>query len=181
MNKTQSLEQLSFAIQGCHECERWLTRKHAVPGEGHPHAKIVLIGEAPGRNEDNTGRPFIGRAGKYLDKILDGFNLKRDEFYITSILKCYHPRPPKKSQMGTCRPWLERQIEVIQPKITLVMGKSAAWALFEIEQLGTEPIKLEWKSMLCIVTCHPAAAMRFPERDKQFRKDFERLVQTSLS
>ena len=177
MNQIESLQILSSEIQQCQRCERWLTRNHAVPGEGDIDAKIMLFGEAPGKNEDQTGRPFIGRAGRYLDKVLSEYKINRKKVYITSILKCYHPKSPKKLQMVSCRPWSEQQIEVIQPNIILVMGKSAAWGLFKIEHLGTQIIDLKWRAILCIVTCHPAAAMRFPQRNLQFRRDFERLIQ----
>ena len=179
MTKSESLYKLVKGIQHCQQCERCMSRKHAVPGEGNPNAKIVLLGEAPGKNEDTTGKPFIGRAGIYLNKILSGYDVDRDEIYITSVLKCYHPKPPKKSQMVSCQPWTEHQIEIIQPKIMLVMGNSAAWGLFGMDQLGIDPLDLVWNTISCVVTCHPAAAMRFPERDKQFRRDFKRMVHKS--
>ncbi len=176
MNKTESLEKISRGIRHCQRCERQKTRHHAVPGEGHFNTSTLLFGEAPGKNEDKTGRPFVGRAGRYLDKVLAEHEINREDIYITSILKCYHFKSPKKSQMVRCRPWTEQQIEVIQPKIILVMGKSAAWGLFEIDRLGMKPVDMAWHDIPCIVTCHPAAAMRFPERDQQFKRDFSRLI-----
>lgn len=177
MLKTGSLEKLDNGIRHCRRCERCLTRMYAVPGEGSANARIVLFGEAPGKNEDITGRPFVGRAGKYLDKIFREHKVDREEIFITSILKCYHPKPPKKSQIVSCHQWAEQQIEVIQPRIMLVMGTFAAWGLFGMEQLGTDLLDLVWNTTPCIVTCHPAAAMRFPDRDKQFRRDFKHMVQ----
>ena len=102
MLKTGSLEKLDNGIRHCRRCERCLTRMYAVPGEGSANARIVLFGEAPGKNEDITGRPFVGRAGKYLDKIFREHKVDREEIFITSILKCYHPKPPKKSQIVSC-------------------------------------------------------------------------------
>jgi len=176
MNKGESLEKLCRGIQRCHRCERWKSRAHAVPGEGDPDARIFFTGEAPGRTEDKKARPFIGRSGHYLDNVFSEYKVKREEVYITSILKCYHPSPPKRSQMESCRSWLIQQIDVIQPEFIFVMGTSAAWGLLGIDQLGTDPLDLKWNSIPCIVTCHPAAAMRFPKRNKQFRRDFTRLI-----
>ena len=170
-----SLENLTQAIQRCQRCERSKTRIHAVPGECGPSADIFFLGEAPGKQENKTGQPFVGRAGIYLDKILADHNLKRDRLFITSILKCYHPNSPKKSQIKECRPWTFHQIESVNPKLILVMGRHAAWGLLKIDFLGKEPIQGEWKGIPYIITCHPASAMRFPQRNKQFHSTFSML------
>jgi uracil-DNA glycosylase family 4 len=141
-----------------------------VPGEGDPRANILLLGEAPGKQEDKTGKPFVGRAGTYLDKALSEFKWNRDHLFITSILKCYHPGTPKKSQIKVCRLWTLLQIESVNPKVILVMGRHAAWGLFKIDLLGKDPLQGEWKGIPSIVTCHPASAMRFPQRHEQFIK-----------
>lgn len=176
MDKHGSVEKLCRGIQRCQRCERRMTRTHAVPGEGSPDAGLFLFGEAPGKTEDKTGRPFVGRAGQYLNAVLNRFSIKRDDIFITSILKCYHPETPKKPQMRSCISWTKQQIEAIRPGHILVMGKSAAWGLFGIDRLGADPLDLEWQGIPCVVTCHPAAAMRFPERDRQFQRDFQRVV-----
>jgi uracil-DNA glycosylase family 4 len=166
----ESLNGLARGIQHCQECERSQTRNHAVPGEGDPASGMILLGEAPGKKEDQTGRPFVGRAGNYLDRILSQNDLERDRVFITSILKCYHPRPPRKNQIEKCLPWSLRQIEALNPKLILVMGRWAAWALAGMKNLGDVPKVLNKEGSVWIVTCHPAAAMRFPERDEEFRK-----------
>lgn len=176
--KQAEMKKLARGIQRCRRCERWQTRQHAVPGAGDVDAKIVLCGEAPGKKEDAKGEPFIGRAGAYLDKVMSKNDVHRQDFYITSILKCYHPESPKKPQIKTCYEWTEKQLGVIQPKMILVMGKSAAQGFLGVERLGIAPVHKEWRGIPCIVTCHPAAAMRFPERDEQFRRDFRTMLKS---
>jgi uracil-DNA glycosylase family 4 len=165
-----SLRKLTKEIRRCQRCERSKTRILAVPGEGSPRADILLLGEAPGKQENKTGQPFVGRAGIYLDKILADHKLKRERLFITSILKCYHPNSPKKSQIKICKIWTLLQIEAVNPKVILVMGRHAAWGLFKIDLLSKDPIQGEWKGIPSIVTCHPASAMRFPQRHEQFIK-----------
>jgi uracil-DNA glycosylase family 4 len=168
----KTLEKLAARIQHCQKCERNRTRRNAVPGEGDPGSGILLLGEAPGKKEDESGRPFVGRAGKYLENILSGHELKRSRMFITSVLKCYHPEPPEKTQVRRCLPWTLRQIDALNPKLILVMGKWAAWALLDMENLKDVPLTLTREGRDWVVSCHPAAAMRFPEKNKQFQEGF---------
>lgn len=142
---------------------------HAVPGEGASSTGILLVGEAPGKKEDETGRPFVGRAGDYLEKLLSQYHLDRNQVFITSVLKCYHPQSPKKQQIKQCLPWSFCQIENLNPNLILVMGRWAAWALLGIDKLLDIPKVLIQEGRNWVVTCHPAAAMRFPERDREFQ------------
>ncbi len=103
-------EKITRGIQHCQRCERSQTRHHVVPGEGPRNARVLLVAEAPGKNEDKTGRPFTGRAGRYLDKILQEYEIDRTLVFITSVLKCYHPDPPKHVQMQICHTWTEKQV-----------------------------------------------------------------------
>lgn len=169
----KSLKELTRGIRHCLKCERSQTRKLAVPGEGNPDSGLLLVGEAPGKKEDRTGRPFVGRAGDYLEKILSAHDLNRNQVFITSVLKCYHPKPPKKSQIEECLPWSLRQIASLNPKLILVMGSWAAWTLLDMDKLKEIPKVLAKEGRLWVVTCHPAAAMRFPARDREFREGFE--------
>ncbi len=166
----ESLESLGAKICRCRRCERSETRRYAVPGEGDPASGMLLVGEAPGKNEDRTGRPFVGRAGNYLRQILSHHNLDRNHVFITSVLKCYHPRAPKKRQILECLSWSSEQIQSLDPKLILVMGKWAAWSLLGLENLEGIPKVIDRERRIWVVTCHPAAAMRFPERDKEFRE-----------
>jgi len=167
------LEKLARGIHHCQRCERSQTRKYTVPGEGNPNSGMLLLGEAPGRKEDKTGRPFVGRAGDYLEKILSLHHLDRNQVFITSVLKCYHPQSPKKTQIEECLSWSFGQIELLNPKLILVMGRWAAWAFLDLNTLKDSPKVLTREGRTWIVTCHPAAAMRFPARDREFRKGFK--------
>jgi uracil-DNA glycosylase family 4 len=171
--ENKALERLARGIQRCQKCERSQTRRHVVPGEGDPSSGMLLMGEAPGKKEDKTGRPFVGRAGDYLEKILSLHNLDRNQVFITSVLKCYHPQSPKKKQIEECLLWSSRQIDSLNPKLILVMGRWAAWALLGMENLEGVPKLLTRKGRNWVVTCHPAAAMRFPDRDREFQKGFK--------
>ena len=179
MNERAHISDLALMmdeIKQCRQCERWCSRNLAIPGAGDPNADLLLLGEAPGTNEDRTGQPFVGRAGRYLDRVLARHGLERDSLYITSILKCFHPKPPRKEQILSCMPWMERQIEIVQPKLILAMGKTAARALLQLDNLGIEPAMRRWRGIPVVITCHPAAAMRFPDRDEQFERGMIALV-----
>jgi DNA polymerase len=166
----ESLERIEARIRRCRKCERSQIRRYAVPGEGNAASGLLLVGEAPGKNEDRTGRPFVGRAGSYLQRILSHHNLDRNQVFITSVLKCYHPRAPRKSQIIECLPWLSGQIESLDATLILVMGKWAAWSLLGMKNLEGVPKVIDRERRIWVVTCHPAAAMRFPERDQEFRE-----------
>jgi len=127
MNKQKEMETLTKEIQDCKKCDLNKTRKNPVVGEGSLNAKIMFIGEAPGFNEDKKGRPFVGQAGKILDELLESINLKREEVYITNVLKCRPPnnRNPIKEEIKSCAPYLSRQIEIIKPKIICCLGNFA--------------------------------------------------------
>jgi len=172
MGKT--IEELFRGIRRCRKCERCRTRHLAVPGEGEAHRKILLLGEAPGKTEDLTGRPFVGRTGRYLDRVFGEHGVSCDDFYITSILKCYHPESPQSKQVEACRPWTIQQIDAIRPRAILVMGLTAAGGLLGLSKLVDDT--LVWEGITCVVTTHPTAAMRFPKRNVRFRKDLEKVL-----
>ena len=135
-----------------------------VEGEGPPDADIMLVGQNPGKEEDRTGRPFVGRAGKYLDKVLTQSGMARKEIYLTSIVKCRTPdnRTPTKQEIAVSIPYLVKQIEHIAPKLVVLMGK-VAWHT----PRNDGPTYIE--------TYHPAAAMRFPKIQKKFENDFRKI------
>ncbi len=127
MNKQKEMELLTKEIQNCKKCDLHQTRKNPVVGEGSLNAKVMFVGEAPGFNEDKQGKPFVGRAGKILDELLESVNLKREEVYIANILKCRPPnnRNPTQEEIKSCAPYLNRQIEIIRPKIICCLGNFA--------------------------------------------------------
>ena len=171
-----TLEVLFHGIRRCVRCERCATRFLAVPGEGSARRGLLLLGEAPGKSEDESGRPFAGRTGRYLDGVMADNGISRDDAFVTSILKCYHPGPPLPRQVEACRPWTVQQIHEVGPCKLLVMGVVAAGGLMGLKELGEKEITTEWEGIVCVVTCHPTAAMRFPNRDAQFRRDLARVL-----
>ena len=121
------MEELNLQIYSCRKCRLWQSAKHAVPGEGPLNAKIMLIGQNPGADEDELGRPFVGRAGKYLTKTLAEYGIRREEVYITNIVKHVSPqnRKPFDDEVGACLPYLINQINFIKPKLIVLLGASA--------------------------------------------------------
>jgi DNA polymerase len=159
-----SLEQLQRTIQGCQRCPLWKTRTNLVFGVGNPHADIMFIGEAPGRDEDLQGIPFVGRAGKLLDKMLIEVGLERKEVYIANILKSRPPenRDPMPEEVDACEPYLHAQIKLIKPKIICSLGRIAAQTLLKTKMTLGE-MRGRWFEFLgakFMVTYHPAAILR---------------------
>ena len=136
--KTAELEKIAGEVNLCRKCELGSLRTNTVPGEGNPNARIMFIGEAPGADEDAQGRPFVGRAGQLLDKIINACGLKRSDVFIGNILKCRPPdnRDPRAEEIISCLPYLQRQIEIINPEIIVALGAHAARTLLNT----TKPI-----------------------------------------
>jgi uracil-DNA glycosylase len=156
-----TLAELNEQIRKCRKCRLWQGAKNAVLGEGPLNAKVMLVGQNPGAEEDKTGRPFVGRAGKFLNKVLaeNGFN--REELFITNIVKHTSPknRKPLPDEIAACAPYLLEQIKTIKPKLVVLMG-TVAWQAPRVE--GVEHVE----------TYHPSAAMRFTKMRKRFEEDF---------
>ena len=174
-----SIEEHREAICNCHRCSLGETRTNFVYGVGNPNADLMLVGEAPGKNEDEQGEPFVGRGGQLLDKILAAIELTREQIYIANILKCRPPgnRDPQPDEMNECFPYLEEQVRLIQPKLICALGRIAAQALLETKTpLG----KLrgtfhEYCGVPLLVTYHPAALLRFQSYKKDTWEDMQRL------
>jgi DNA polymerase len=175
--KEKELKKLHQEIKQCKKCSLWKLRKNTVPGEGPVTSKIMIIGQAPGVDEDRTGRPFIGRAGKFLNKLLKLAEVKRENVFITSPLKCL-PQPPKnrkpkRKEIKACLPWLKKQIEIINPKIFILLGEVAFSIFFPKEKLSNFRGKLiKKRNREFFITYHPAAGLRFPKFKKILEKDF---------
>ncbi len=178
----ENLSGISGEIVKCTLCDLCLKRNNAVPGEGNEKADIVIIGEAPGKNEDLKGRPFIGMSGKFLSKNLESLGISRETVFITNAVKCRPPnnRKPKGIELEKCRPYLIRQLSVIHPKLILALGTSAASALgIEFKHLSeikgrVIEINLNGKKFNCLVTFHPSFPMRFPSARKTFLEDLSK-------
>lgn len=157
------MNRLDQRIRHCRKCRLWRTQ--AVPGEGPPDAEIMLIGQNPGKEEEKTGRPFVGQAGKYLDQVLERNNLSRDKLFITSVVKHKTPgnRKPRPDEIQACMPFLTEQINLVKPKIIVLMG--------EVARKGPR-----FKGIRYMESYHPAAAMRFPKFRRKFEGDFRKLA-----
>jgi DNA polymerase len=167
----EALERLSSRIRRCKKCRLWKGRSRAVPGEGPTSARIMIIGQAPGRNEDETGRPFIGRAGKFLDKLLEQAGIRRSDVFITSVVKCFPPknRIPKKDEIKACNSYLREQIRLVKPKVIVLLGNVAIRAVLGNLKHG-KPVRID--DITYLPTYHPAAGMRFPKIRKAMERDF---------
>ncbi len=165
--KAEMLFEFYNEVKDCQKCSLGRTRKNFVFGTGSPDAGLMLIGEAPGRDEDEQGEPFVGRAGQLLNKILQAIHFQRKEVYIANILKCRPPnnRDPLPEEVEQCEPYLHRQIEIIQPKLILALGRVAAQTLLKTRtSLANLRGRLHnYRGIPMIVTFHPAALLRNPQ------------------
>ncbi len=176
--KSESITELYDLTHKCQKCQLGKTRNKFVFGVGNPNAVAMLIGEAPGADEDRLGEPFVGRAGKLLNDILKAINLTRDDIYIANILKCRPPnnRDPLPLEMETCFPYLHKQIELIKPKIILCLGRVAANALLNKKlSLGAlRTSNFEYNGIRVLSTYHPAALLRNPHWKKDCWEDIKK-------
>ncbi len=164
------LDRLGELIRSCEKCALSRERKNAVPGEGPADADLMVIGEGPGANEDEQGRPFVGRAGDLLNEILAAIGCPRETVYIANIVKCRPPqnRNPEPDEIVECVPYLHRQIALIKPKVIIAMGGVAARTLLEYKgSLGSLRNQVHWfRGIPLVVTYHPAALLRNPNWKK---------------
>lgn len=172
--KADKLQEIRDFIGDCTRCPLSESRTHIVFGEGNPDAQLVFVGEGPGADEDKQGRPFVGRAGKLLDKMILAMDLKRKDVYISNVVKCRPPRnrDPERLEMDTCFPFLENQIEVIQPKVIVSLGRISTQRLLETkEPLSTLRGRFHDKQGIQVMpTYHPSYLLR-AEPDRQPKAD----------
>jgi len=165
-----TLDAIAGLVAGCTKCRLCEGRRTTVPGEGAGDARLVVVGEGPGRVEDETGRPFVGPAGELLTKILGAIELPRERVFICNVVKCRPPdnRQPQFDEIAACVPYLFRQIEILKPKVILAMGGTAAQTLLNTKQsLGTLRNQVHrFRGVPVIVTYHPAALLRNPNWKK---------------
>ena len=175
------MEELEQEVLSCTKCDLHKTRHNVIFGEGNKSAKILIIGEAPGHDEDIIGRPFVGRSGQLLDKILAACGFTRDKHvYISNIVKCRPPgnRVPTDQEAKTCIPYLMKQIELIDPLILLPLGASALRVFFGKEYRITKVrgTWLNWYNKLVMPVYHPAALLRNPNLKRDTWEDFKKVV-----
>lgn len=165
-----TLDEVAGAIRHCTRCPLCEGRTNTVPGEGNPAARLMLVGEGPGATEDETGRPFVGKAGELLTSILASIELPRESVFIANVVKCRPPsnRKPLPDETAACLPYLERQIALVGPKVLLALGGTAAEALLATRQsLGNLRGKVHsYHGIPLVVTYHPAALLRNPNWKK---------------
>ncbi len=177
--KSNTLDELYAGIHNCKECKLGETRNKFVFGSGNPDADIMIIGEAPGKDEDLQGKPFVGRAGQLLTKILEAIGLSRDDVFIANIIKCRPPgnRVPATDEVDKCEPYLKKQIEVIKPKFILSLGLTSIQTLLKqkFKMADTRGKLLEYHGIKLLVTYHPAALLRNPNWKKSTWEDVKYL------
>ncbi len=178
-HESDSLEVLDSRISRCLKCGLGASRKKFVFGVGNPHAKLVLIGEAPGADEDEQGEPFVGRAGQLLNKILAAVQLRREDVYICNILKCRPPnnRDPLPDEVEACEPFLKKQIEIIKPKIIMCLGRIAGQTLLKTNTTLSELRNniYIYQGVRVLITFHPAALLRNPNWKKPAWEDIQKM------
>ncbi len=164
-------------IKNCTKCSLSNSRTKLVFGIGNPNADIVIVGEAPGKNEDLKGEPFVGRGGQLLDKILEAINLNRKKVFILNVLKCRPPenRDPKPDEISECEPYLKKQLQLINPKLIVALGRIAGMTLLKTkDSLTNMRNKIhKYENIDLIVTYHPAALLRNPNFKKPTWEDFK--------
>lgn len=175
------IDSISSQVISCVKCSLSKTRTNAVPGKGNPNAEILFIGEAPGRNEDLKGEPFVGSAGKILSEALDSAGLLRDDVYITNVVKCRPPnnRIPLQEEKDACNQYLAKELEIIKPKIICIMGNTAYGSLLNGNSITKNRGKIiEKGGQRYFLTIHPAAVIYNPELKSVLKDDMKTLVET---
>jgi uracil-DNA glycosylase len=174
-----SLEAIMMDIGDCTRCRLHEQRRTIVFGEGDPQAELVFVGEGPGAEEDATGRPFVGRAGQLLDKIIVAIGLKREEVYIANIVKCRPPgnRTPELDEIATCEPFLLRQLAFIRPKVIVALGSPSFQCLLRTREPITKARGQwrEWNGMKVMPTFHPAFLLRSPDKKREVWEDMKKV------
>lgn len=182
------METLNRSILTCTKCPLHTSRRNAVPGEGPPDASIMIVGEAPGRFEDEKGRPFVGPAGKILDSLLESAGLERRKVFITNVVKCRPPgnRDPKEEEIAACLPYLEDQIRALRPKLIIALGRHAGRTLYSMAGMRWPNISrargravdvtIAGVKTRLVVTFHPAASLYNPGLRRGLEEDFKVVI-----
>ena len=174
-----SIDQIKSEVINCKLCNLCINRTNAVPGNGNPKATIMFIGEAPGRNEDEKGQPFVGMAGKILDEALAKVGLERSRIYVTNIVKCRPPgnRVPTEEERRVCRSYLEREISIVSPKIICILGRTAYQSLLSGGSIfGNRGKFIQKDNRLYFITVHPAAIIYNNKLRNVLESDMQKLV-----
>ncbi|MBI1277262.1 MAG: uracil-DNA glycosylase [Anaerolineaceae bacterium] len=173
------LAEIAAQVRACKACRLWEGTTNGVPGAGDPNAEIMFIGEGPGFNEDKKGLPFVGRSGNYLEKMLKLINLNRNQVFIANVVKHRPPdnRDPLPDEMAACKPYLDRQIEVIDPLVIVTLGRFSMARYFpngKITQIHGKPKYEDGRAYYPLF--HPAAVLRNPTLEPQMEADFKKIL-----
>jgi DNA polymerase len=174
----EELEAIAAEVSVCEDCKLHLSRKNAVPGEGPADADLMFIGEGPGFHENEQGRPFVGAAGRFLEKLLEGIGMSREEVFIGNVVKCRPPgnRDPEQQEIEACTRYLERQIAAINPKVIITLGRFSMARYFpnaRISRIHGQPAEIDGR--LIVPMYHPAAALHQPSLRETVQADFAKL------
>jgi DNA polymerase len=176
----EEFEALREEAMACTRCRLAGTRSTVVFGTGNPHADLMFIGEAPGRDEDQQGKPFVGRAGQLLTDIIKAMKLSRDDVYIANVIKCRPPenRNPEPDELDACRPFIQRQVELIDPKVIVTLGRFGLQSLTE-KAYSISSVRgqwLEYRGIKVMPTYHPAYLLRNPAAKKDVWADMKKVM-----
>jgi DNA polymerase len=180
-DRAASLAAVAAELQGCTRCKLCETRKTIVVGEGNPQAELVFVGEGPGEQEDLQGRPFVGKAGQLLDRMIEAMGLTREQVYICNVVKCRPPgnRNPEPDEIEACSPFLYRQLDAIRPKVVVALGKFAAQTLLQTEErISSLRGRFHpYRGAKLMPTFHPAFLLRNPESKREAWADLKSVAQ----
>ncbi len=180
-SSTETLEDIRADIGDCTRCRLHLGRTHIVFGEGNPHAELMFVGEGPGHDEDLAARPFVGRAGQLLTKIIEAMKFKRSDVYIANVVKCRPPsnRQPMPDEAAMCGQFLYRQIAAVNPKVIVCLGSVATHYLLQTEKKisSLRGHFTEWRGIQVMPTYHPAYLLRNPEMKKEVWRDMKKVME----
>ncbi len=182
LESTETLDDIRRDLGDCQRCKLWKTRTNLVFGEGNPQAALMFVGEAPGADEDASGRPFVGRAGQLLTKMIEAIGMRRDEVYIANIVKSRPPenRPPEKDEIEACSPFILRQIATIHPRLIVTLGNPATQEILKTKT-GISRLRGEFQDyphlpdIKVLPTFHPAYLLRSPDKKREAWEDLKRV------
>jgi len=181
VEEREVLQEIAREVSVCEKCDLHYSRKHAVPGEGPADARLLFIGEGPGFNENETGRPFVGQAGKFLDELLEYAGTQRQEVFITNVVKCRPPenRDPLPDELNACAAYLDRQIATINPDVIVTLGRYSMAKFQSNSRISDVHGKPAWvNDRLIVPMYHPAAALHQPSLKNSVIADFKALPNT---
>lgn len=174
----QKLVAIASEIAACQKCPLAKTRTNTVPGEGSSTAEIMFVGEGPGREEDESGRPFVGRAGRFLDELIQSLPMRREDVYIANIVKCRPPnnRDPERTEVDQCSNYLRRQIDIVDPLVIVPLGRHAlGWFMPELRITASNGKIFRHGNRVLMPLLHPSSGLRNPEHGRMLRESIHNL------